>query len=290
MIQNYSILINSCDAYSDVWPMFFHIFCETWKGQIPRVYLNTESKSFQWEGISLTCLNAKQKDISWGERLLNCLYEIDSEYVLMMLEDFYYESEINVTIIETCVEYLKDYKDVAAFQFVEAGECCDVDYIPIKTKFSGFTKRQNTGRFKIIAGPTLWRKSDLINLTRKSDNPWEWEYFGSYRTWFYGKEFYSWVDKECPVFKYDIIHGGAIHRGKWVGYKVSELARKYDFPLVFGDRKIEEDWLKAKDIYRIVPSYKRIPIIISNRLKCIMNIIYGIFLHIKEWKNYKLQI
>ena len=64
MKKRYSILVNSCDAYKDVWPMFFYILNKTWCGDLPDVYLNTESEFYQDDYIDVKILNTDS--FYWG--------------------------------------------------------------------------------------------------------------------------------------------------------------------------------------------------------------------------------
>ena len=217
MINRSSILINSCDKYSDIWEPFFYLFKKMWNGVYPNIYLNSEYKKYEDADIPIINLNKGNK-LEWGGRLLECLKDIETPYVLMMLEDFFYEKPINVKIVEQCVDYLDANPDIMAFQFVPSGEVLEENYLE-NEDFPKFIRRKKFGMFTVIAGPTLWRKKDLVNITCPKDTPWAWEYFGSIRTWFYGKKIYSWKSMGDCIFKYDLEHGGAVHRGKWVGYK-----------------------------------------------------------------------
>lgn len=285
MDKKFSILINSCDKYSDAWPMFFHLLKANWNTNFPYIYLNTESKTYQDEHLRIKMLNSLSdySTKNWGSRLLDCLERIQSEYILMMLEDFYYESQIDVSTIGESIEYLDNHPEIAAIQYIHASECFKTTPNAQIASSSVFIKRPKFGKFKIVAGPSMWRKSDLMKLTKRNDSPWDWEYFGSYRTYFYGQHFYCLANKEHTVFEYDIAHGGAIHRGKWVGYKMRELEKKYNFTIDYGDREIEEDWMEVSDfIQPSLPVYKRLNSIISNRLKIVTNVLYGLKLRRKR--------
>ena len=274
--MRYSILINSCDAYSDAWPMFFFLLKKMWVGHFPKIYLNTELKSYNDSSISINIINSPT-DIMWGERLINALNSIEEDYVLMLLEDFYFESSINTEIIETCIDEMEKNKNILSFQLTPNGEY-DVEnsYVVKETVLGKFGKRKQFGLYTIAAGPTIWRKSDLKLLTRKNDSPWEWEFFGSHRTWLYGKKIYCWNDKSKKIFDYDVEHGGAIHRGKWVGYKMDELTKKFNYDLNYGKREIEYDWMKDVESNKICPFYFRLNTIIKNRIKIISNVLYGL--------------
>ena len=86
--------------------------------------------------------------------------------------------------------------------------------------------------------------------------------------------------KTDPIFDYDIKHGGAVHRGKWVGYKVRELEKKYNYKLDYGKREVVEDWMKDEKP-TLLPKWKRIRSILKNRLTPCMEVCYGLLLRYK---------
>lgn len=285
MNNNYSILVNSCDAYSDAWPMFFFLLRQNWKGDMPMLYLNTESKKFIDKECVVTVLNqlASGKTIPWGQRLIEALNRIDNEYILMMLEDFYYEQPINIPLIEKSLEEMEKDSTIAHIQLIPAGEFFNAEYKSDEL-FPGMMRREKYGEWTMIAGPTMWRKSDLIRLTKENDTPWGWEFFGSRRTWLYGKKIYGWKNQnESPIFDYDMLHGGAIHRGAWVGYKMEELQKKFGYKLDYGRRTVIFDWMKDSQSTNKKPVSQRIFSILRNRTKAITSIIYGFYLRLKNW-------
>lgn len=276
--KKYAILVNSCDEYSDTWPMFTFLFKKMWPNEYPKIYLNTETKDFYDSELDICCIHdclESKNDHRWGFRLRKVLMQLEYKYILMMLDDFYYEKSIKVDEIDKCITYMEKNPNITAFQLVPAGECHNMAELAPKGQFPGFVKRKKYGLFKIIAGPTLWRKDDLIRLTKNNDSPWEWEYFGSFRTWLFGSNFYCWTSLDNPIFMYDIDHGGAVHRGKWVGYKVRELANKFNFPINYGNREIEEDWMANAKMVEPIPVIKKFISIIRNRIKILVNIFFG---------------
>ena len=115
-------------------------------------------------------------------------------------------------------------------------------------------------------------------FTNKSDNPWDWEYFGSLRTWLNANKVYCWSSFTDCIFNYDFEHGGAIHRGKWVGYKMEELKQKYNYNLNYGNREVEYDWIKDGDFFKVPPFYKRLKTIIRNKSKFVFEILRGLLI------------
>ena len=246
-MKKYAILVNTCDKYSDAWPTFFYLLSQTWKSDMPNIYLNTENKKCEIESVEVVTAG-KIKPDCWGERLRNALSHVKEDYVLMMLEDFYYESPINIDVIDKCADAMEKDKKIMSFQLVPASEVYRGEVKDTYEEYEGFALRERKGTYTFIAGPTLWRKSDLIKLTRPSDTPWTWEWYGSFRTQLYGKKIYCWKSFDNPVFDYDIAHGGAIHGGKWVGYKMRELEEKYGIIIDMSKRDVVEDWIKDRDI------------------------------------------
>ena len=149
---DYSILINTCDKYSDAWDPFFRILKIAWGTELPSIYLNTETKKYIDEDVNVTWLTASHSDIKWGERLIESLQQIPDDYILMMLEDFYFEEPIDVDLIDKALDLLKSNNNILCVQLVPQGECCR------SSNCINFVRRKKYGEFRIVAGPTMWRK------------------------------------------------------------------------------------------------------------------------------------
>lgn len=277
-MTNFSILINSCDAYRDAWNPFFRILEKTWPQAKNRtIYLNTESLDYKDSFFDVKVINSG-KNTPWGQRLLKVVEKIDSDYVLMLLEDFFFEKEIEEDSIEKCVNYLDNNERIACFSFTTANESTDLGYCNkhIDERYPSFVKRKQFGDYKYNASPSLWRKSALQKWTFRNDTPWHWEFFGNKRTWFSKDEFYSLRVDANPVFVYDVEHGGAIHRGKWVGYKMRELQEKYNIKIDLSQREVEEDWMIQSQT-PVKPFYMRLNSVFRNRIKYVESVIIAFF-------------
>ena len=92
MAQNKcSILVTSCDAYDDAWEPFFTLLKIMWPECKLPIYLNTESKSFDFDDWNITALHPqalfdkKGQPISWSRRLTDAVRQIESDYILFFL-------------------------------------------------------------------------------------------------------------------------------------------------------------------------------------------------------------
>lgn len=251
--SNCAILVNSCDAYSDTWEPFFKILRAQWPDCDMPVYLNTEIKSFRCEEFDICVLNQMptKKNIEWGERLLDCLSRIKEDYILFLLEDFFFEKPVRSQKVLECLEWIKRDKSIAVFNFSCAGLSYHSDYNNETNGsiYPGFCKRdKKNDRYLLAANPSIWRKSDLISFIKPFESPWVWELYGSERVKKSSKEFYCKLLNEPDIFAYDNRRGGAIHRGKWVGVTVRPLFEKYNINIDLDKRGVIEDWTLSQPI------------------------------------------
>src|SRR5579875_2993140 len=82
-----AVLVMSCDAYRDLWNPFFTLFRRYWHDCPWPVYLGTNRLQFADEHV--TSLAAG--DGPWSERLRFCLQQIEADFVLLLLEDYFFD-------------------------------------------------------------------------------------------------------------------------------------------------------------------------------------------------------
>lgn len=236
--ENCVIVINSCDAYSDVWPLFFAAFKERWPNCPYRLVLNTESRTFSDPAIRLSShvLKDEQQGIEWGGRLLATLADLSSEYVLMLFDDFVLEQPVDATAIDRCLEWMSSDPSVAAFY---------LSNVPgdnqASEAYEGFEEIPRLTNYRLNSAPALWRRQDLMQLTRPDDNPWIWELFGTSRTFLHRGRFYCARPGNETVYVYNYHLGGAIYRGKWVAAVADPLIRRYGLAINTGVRGTASD-------------------------------------------------
>jgi hypothetical protein len=227
------IVINSCDAYFDVWPLFLAAFREHWPDCPFRLVLNTESRTFADPALNLSAhvLKGDEQGIAWGGRLLATLADLDSEYVLMLFDDFVLEQPVDVAAIERCLEWMSSDPSVAAFY---------LSNVPgnnrITEAYAGFEEIPRLTNYRLNSAPALWRRQQLMELTRPDDNPWVWELFGTSRTFLHRGRFFCAQPGHETVYVYNYQLGGAIYRGKWVAAVADPLIRRYGLAIDTGIR------------------------------------------------------
>lgn len=160
---NTSVLIYSCDAYSDVWGPFFKLFFKYWECPY-RVYITAETKRCYASGV--TTINTEG---TWTERMQKAVREIPTKYVIGMCEDFFLRKRVKQQTIENCLLSMKEDASIACFNF-------EKDYDGAKGgNVLDFSLKPPGHSFQKSCQPTLWRKSILSELLDVKLDPWKWE-------------------------------------------------------------------------------------------------------------------
>ena len=220
MLDNVSIIYNTCDKYESLWPGFFTLFKKYWKDCSNTIILNTEEKTFHMDGLQIVRPDKSGTACSWSQRLINSLDIVTTPYVVMILDDFYLKSPVNLEKLERCVNRMELDKSIQLFTFAWQPGSNKTD-----TEDPDFERRARFAPYRINAQIALWRVDYLRKIIRSYENPWQFEISGSFRSSIYGGKLYA-LKKEAPlVFDYD--WGFLIIRGK-VNEKVADYFKHHE--------------------------------------------------------------
>lgn len=234
--ENLTIVINSCDAYSDVWDLFFLALEEFWPNSNIKVLLNTETLQIKNRNMVETSnYSVSSGEDRWGERLLYTLNSIQTDYVMMIYDDFILEDFIDEEKLISLIKNLELNKKIAVHYLSYLSSKIP---LTLENKECGQSLVKQGVDYRLNSAPAVWRRTSLIGFTGKNDTPWAWEVFGSYRTFNCDKLFYAPVDKKEGLYQYNFNKGGAIYRGKWVFDVVDEKNRKYGLSTDYSKRGI----------------------------------------------------
>jgi len=245
--QDLTILVNTCDAYHDVLSIFFHALQDCWPDCPYPVVINTESRAYSHPARVHHYVRSGSLD-DWGARLLSTLQSIDSDYVLMLYDDFILDGYVSNQRVLQALNLLKSQAHSVVAYLIDTAlplSSTDADdvFIPIKDGTD----------YQLNSAPGIWRTQALMDYTAVGDTPWAWEVFGSYRTWRRGQIFYSLNPKETDIYPYNHAKGGAIYRGKWVREVVEQIACKYPLNIDWTQRGFssETEFEKRSFIWKL---------------------------------------
>lgn len=212
-MNDVSVMIYSCDKYSDVWGPFFTLFFRYWECPY-QVYLATETEM---------CLLPEVKTINhegiWTERMWESVKEIPTEFVICMCEDMFLRRPVRQEIINLCVDRMIQHPEYACFNFEKDFDGAKEGAYPL------FGKKPPGNNYKKSCQPTLWRRSILEELLDCRMNAWEWEMTAApeyYKYWIYTGDY------DSIVFDYGYRYSQwfGIQKGRWVASDVVPLFEK----------------------------------------------------------------
>lgn len=253
--NNLSILILSCDKYSDLWNPFFSEFFQKWPDCPYDIYLGSNQKKFKHEKVK-TLFSGEDRD--WSSSLRNIIKQIPSENILIILEDFFLTKKINSQNFNKYFNYLNKNK----FNHCHLFSKPKPDKI-LKNRIGVYEKGMPY-RSTVLG---IWNKKYLEKLLLDGENPWNFEIMGSYRTSF-DDGFYC-----LPDGIFDFIN--CIEKGKWFKEAV-EYCKENKIEIDLSKREVLKsgNFLKSKIqilIVRFVTLFSW-----KKRLK-LMNILRKIF-------------
>lgn len=110
-LDNLSILVLSCDKYKNTWKPFFTLL-DRYYSNHNETYLSTETLNCEYSDHTLNV----NSDI-WTERFRISLSVIDTDYVLVMLDDFFIRKQVNDKLIAKALSTIKNDKNIAVINF-----------------------------------------------------------------------------------------------------------------------------------------------------------------------------
>lgn len=235
-----TLLINSCDAYKDILDTFFVLLNKYWPDLPYDIVLSTESLNYKNKLYKIKNIHPKNKKCTWTERITDALKKINSDYVILMLDDFFLYDLVNTAKIKQCLQWLKSDKNIATFTFWPI-------YSETKnSKFDGFGKRYPDSRFKVAAIMGIWNKKQLLKYTEGyKENIWQWEANATKRsnTLYKKDKFYIMLNNQSEITPYDFSRYG-LFSGKWLK-ETKQLFKDNNIKFDFSKRGFYNEWERS---------------------------------------------
>ena len=269
-----SIVVCSCDKYEDAWVPFFTLLKKNWNNCEFPIYLNTETKKYSDPlGMGIVTLNSNP-NWCWSKRLKKCLKRIDSQYIIIMLEDFFLLSTVKQNVVLDCLEWIRS-DDIASICFERVGEINDTK----KIEHGVFVKRKRGERYTFNLQVGIWRKDILLKCLMDYESPWEFEEIGNIRSYGISEKFYVQVKDTEPVFDYNVNRetGFGLFYGKWLKSNM-ELFSKNNISCDFDHMGFFEDKTQfityRRSFFGKIGYYSRNPLEIINTLVNVFRVLY----------------
>lgn len=216
-----AVLVCSCDKYEDTWVPFFTLLNRYWKDCPYPIYLNTETKLYKDKSINITTLNSNPK-WAWSKRLKSCLKRIDSQFVIIILDDFFFLSDVQQNVVSDCIQWMKN-DDIATIRFEKYGILTNKE--PINNLF---VQMEPGARYTFSLQIGIWKRKTLIKCLRNFESPWEFEEIGNIRSFGIKEKVFCQIPNSITVFDYNVNRktGYGLYRGKWLKSNVQLFSRE----------------------------------------------------------------
>lgn len=193
-----TILVSSCDKYSDLWFPFFNLYQKYWPDCIHCLVLITEK--LEHNGHKVKSLKLGKKD--WSTLLLEALEHIQTDTVILTLEDFFLRYQVD----NSRLNYLLNIFDENNLNMLRLIPRPGPDMISgISDQFGLLSKKE---KYRVSTQAAIWRVEVLKSLLKKGESAWEFEINGTSRA-LECKDFYCVYKQALPYYHH------VIERGKW---------------------------------------------------------------------------
>jgi hypothetical protein len=249
--EDTSILILSCDKYSDAWEPFFFFLFYFWPDCPFPVFLLANQLTFP-DG-RVTTLHAPLDLKDWSSECLFALDRIPTANVILLLEDYFLSAPVQEETVVHLIQYAHS-RNAGYLRLVPIPPPdlpCD-DNLLVGEILPGSLYRTSTQA-------AWWNKNTLRQVLRAGESPWEFEKNSSKRSAHLTELFLSLREGEGYPFDY---YTTAIRKGLWEPGAL-EMCKQYGIHVDLKRRKVltrYDNWIReinAKVKHPLKQLYRR---------------------------------
>ena len=240
-MQNLKILVMSCDKYEDCWAPYLECLHKFWEDCPYAAVLCTEHLESNLFSKTILC------DGMWSKRVLTACDQLESEFVLFTLDDFWLSRPVNTKRFDACMKLMCEIEDVGVVYL-------DAQSSKTYSDYYGFQDIPFGTPYRVSAGPAIWRVSFLKSILKEEESAWDFERIGSFRE--EGSRKHA-VQTEDRIWA-RVCTMGAIERGRWER-SLTDFVQQNHISADLSGRQVKskaDDWQKAVKnvIYNMNPS------------------------------------
>lgn len=162
-----TMVISSCEAYSDLWDNHILLLNENWKDRdIKTVIVTDKVHESNYQDIEIFPAGDL---LEMPQRLKKYIKTCDTEYILITLDDYYVDKKIDTKKIQRAIDIMET-KKLDYFRFWP--------YPHERKKIDDIEKAywiELNGNYKVYLYPAIWRKEFLEDTIKDSLSAWEYE-------------------------------------------------------------------------------------------------------------------
>lgn len=202
-----TLVVLSCDKYSDLWPIYFQLFFKYWPACPFPVCLAGNQKRYDDPRVT-TLLSGDDQD--WSSSVRRSVDQIRSKYILMMIDDALLIDPVDTAAVTNIVGWaIENSARYVRFRSTPRPDKKHDEKVGVISP--GVLYR--TALF-----PSLWERETFLDLLSDGESAWEFEMKGTVRSNRYEDFYGTWGNH------FHCIHG--VEKGLWLRSAVSELRRR----------------------------------------------------------------
>lgn len=204
-----TLLVSSCDRYSDLWRPYFALLERLWPDCPFPVKLITDSIDPRIEGV---CALPVGENTDWSTALLRALDRIQTPYVLFTLEDFFLRREPDTTRLLLLLHIMQQRK----FRMMRL-----VPRRPPNMRVRGtrdYGLITPGAPYRVSTQAAYWDVHALRSLLRPGETAWEFEINGTQRS--KDIEGFAGVWAEALPYGHHVIE-----RGRWFPWEARRFSK-----------------------------------------------------------------
>ena len=168
-MKNMTMLILSCDKFSDLWDGHIKLLEQNWPDRDMTTYIVTDSPSDKhYPNIEILSAGT---EVEWSDRLAYALKHVDTDYVFITLDDYF---------------LIKNVDDQSIASLMDMMEKENIDYVRLFPKPERATKNELTGysgiyqvdnniQYCVNLYSGVWKKSFLESTCKTPETAWRYE-------------------------------------------------------------------------------------------------------------------
>lgn len=203
-----TLLVASCDAYSDLWEPYFALISRYWPDCPFPIALITENKRPNLGRVRALHLG---QGLDWSSLLLRALDAVSTPYVLLSLEDFFLRRTVDTQRVIALLDALKRENLNMLRLIPRPGP----KGRRLKGLYGGIAPHTP---YRVSTQAALWRVTVLRQLLLPGESAWQFEVNGSKRSSLY-QGFASVWDAAIP-YRHHVVE-----RGRWFPWAAFRFRR-----------------------------------------------------------------
>jgi hypothetical protein len=224
-------MLNTCDKYNDLWPIFFDCISKFWDCGEVNIYINSESLDYFDARYNIINIHPPQINMDWSSRLKYCTSIIKEDYVINIPEECLIEETVDMSLLYKSIQMLDRNSNIASICFVHIpGEKFD------SNEFMPFKQRKYDLRNLISQQACIWRREKWLKYITTGESPWEYEALSSARGIYKDDIFFAVDDNVSEVLRYN--YGYIVYRGFWCKEELERLNTKLNIKFDLSKREI----------------------------------------------------